>query len=107
MKVRIDINENFAQILLQDDDFRSNLELVWDGNHIAELWLKNNVIDNDEATFRAQALEMVKLNYCRIAEINPEYLDLSYEGVLPMEVRFVGAEYRLGYLVKIIDFENE
>lgn len=108
MKIQIDINESFVQDLLGDTDFLSELSLVHnESNFITELWIKNKIVNNDELTFKTQALEMIIRHYCRINESDPQYLTIVYEGNIPKEVCFAGPKYRLGYLATIKSFENE
>lgn len=108
MKIQIDINESFVQDLLGDTDFLSELSLVHnESNFISELWLKNKILNNDELTFKAQALEMIIRHYCRINGSNSQNLTIVYEGNIPKGIRFTGPKYRLGYLATIKSFENE
>ena len=51
MKIQIEINDSFAQDLLSDTVFLSELSLVHnDSNIITELWVKNKVVNNDVIT---------------------------------------------------------
>ncbi|WP_415581518.1 hypothetical protein [Flavobacterium longum] len=107
MKVRLHIEDLFAQQLLHDEIFKSSLSLVVnEEGFITETWVTNNVVNNDENTFRAQVLDMVRQNYCRLNNVDGSYLDVAYEGVLPTALQFTGPMYRLGKLVSITDFEN-
>ena len=107
MKIQIEINESFAQDLLLDKDFQSELSFVYEGSKIKELWVENKIIDNEEIMFKTQVLEMVKRNYCRINGCDSQFLTISYDSNVPKEVLFTGPKYRLGHLVKIKIVKNE
>lgn len=108
MKIQIEINDSFAQDLLSDTVFLSELSLVHnDSNIITELWVKNKVVNNDVITFSSQVLEMIKGHYCRISDSDPKCLTISYEGNKPKGILFTGTKYKMGHLVKIKTIENE
>jgi len=107
MKIQVEIHDLFAQDLLMDDQFKSELSLIYNDTNITELWFENKVIDNEEIIFRAQVLEIVKKHYCRINNSDSKYLEISYDSNIPKEILFTGPKYRLGSLAKIKTVKNE
>ncbi|WDO13951.1 hypothetical protein MH928_04440 [Flavobacterium sp. WW92] len=106
MRLRIIIHDWYSQDLLQDEVFRSLFKYVQNTKGmISEIWIENEVINNDEATFRVQVLELIKQHYCRIAKVENNYFDYAYidtdRGCMAASLIRTGPKYRLSPVVII------
>jgi hypothetical protein len=64
MRARIEFNPIYTTNLLQNSNLIDSLITVRDENgFITEYWYENQVINNDEDTFRHQTLELIKNHF--------------------------------------------
>jgi hypothetical protein len=107
MRLQIELNPVYAQQLLQNRNFRLSLTLTEDefGN-ITKFWIENNVENNDEITFRALALNMVRNHFCTVFQELPNNVEVVTDfNQIPTYLLKIGASSENRLIASIIDFE--
>jgi hypothetical protein len=80
MIARIEFNPIYTQNLLQNSNLIDSLITVRDeNNNIIEFWIENQVEDNDEATFRAQVLNLIRQHFLLAFRENINNIELSID----------------------------
>jgi hypothetical protein len=107
MRLRIELNPVYAQQLLQNSNFRLSLTLTEDkyGN-ITKLWIENTLENNDEITFRALALNMVKNHFCVVfQELTDNVEIVNDDNVMPTYLIRTVESRENSLIASIIEFE--
>jgi hypothetical protein len=106
MKVRIELNEQYAQKLLQNDEFLFQLScVVDDADNFTEFWVENQIVNNDEATFKALTLQLIKNHFCEIFKEEAQNVEITTtENFIPNGLFRHSVSKDLRSIVRIIDF---
>lgn len=107
MRLRIELNPVYAQQLLQNSDFRLSLTLTEDeyGN-ITKFWIENTIENNDEITFRALALNIVRNHFCFVFQELINNVEVVNDfNQIPTYLLKLGASKENRLIASIIEFE--
>ena len=108
MKLKIQLNDFYAQKLLSDRDFRNNLDFVINNQlQIEQVWIENTVADNSEIIFRAQTLNLIRQHYARIFEVQANLIEIAHQEntVIPTYLYKIGQLNPLKTIVSITDIQ--
>ncbi len=107
MRLQIELNPVYAQQLLQNSNFRLSLTLTEDENgNITKFWIENTVENNDEITFRALALNMVKNHFCAFFQELIDNVEVVNDfNQIPTYLLKIGASRENRLIASIIEFK--
>lgn len=109
MKAKIDLNEKYSTKILKNQNFGSLLTFVLNEDGlISEFWIENQVINNDEQTFRELILDSIKQAFLE------EFSDLNFDlQVVYSDSMMASSLYSptpqendLRYIAKLTEFEG-
>ena len=108
MRIRIELNEQYAQKLLSDIDFQSKLTFVYNlDGYITEIWVINRVIGCTQYDFKVMTMQMIKNHFCRIINLPFESVDIAFEeNEMAKELIRLNTTDSFRKIATIIDFKT-